>query len=276
MKLGEKMPNLSDDDFLKLSEYTRQRFGIDLSQKRAMVDSRLQNYLIDRGYQNFSQYFQCLANDKTGIEATALADRLSTNYTFFMREVEHFNYFRDTILPYLASTVKSKDLRIWSAGCSSGEEAYTLAMILSDYFGKVRFEWDKKILGTDISSPVLETALQATYSEEQIKDLPGIWKMNYFESAPNGGKRLVKSIRDEVIFRRFNLMETHFPFKQKFHVIFCRNVMIYFDNEVKRQLVNRLYDFTAEGGYLIIGHSESLNRKETNYQCVMPAVYRKE
>jgi chemotaxis protein methyltransferase CheR len=270
------MQNLSDDEFIKLSDFTRLKFGIDLSQKRAMVESRLQNYLIGRGYKSFPHYFQCLDNDKTGIEATALADRLSTNYTFFMREVNHFNYFRDTILPDLVSTVKSKDLRIWSAGCSSGEEAYTLAMILSDYLGKAGFNWDKKILATDISSPVLETALQATYSEERIKDLPGIWKMNYFESDANGGKRLVKSIRDGVIFRRFNLMETHFPFKQKFHVIFCRNVMIYFNNEVKRQLVNRLYDCTAAGGYLIIGHSESLNRKETHYQYVMPAVYRKE
>ena len=274
MKLGEKMPDLSDDDFLKLSEYTRQRFGIDLSQKKSMVESRMQSHLRKRGYESFLSYYDFLTNDKTGVEATALADRLSTNYTFFMREVEHFNYFRDTILPYLASTVINKDLRIWSAGCSSGEEAYTLAMILSDYFGKGQSNWDKKVLATDISSPALEIALEAIYSDEQIKDLPGIWKMNYFEAVP-GGKRLVKSIRDEVIFRRFNLMEKSFPFKQKFHVIFCRNVMIYFDNEIKRELVNRFYDCTAAGGYLIIGHSESLNRRDTNYQYVMPAVYRK-
>lgn len=268
------MGNLSDDDFVKLSEYTRQRFGIDLSQKKSMVESRLHNHLKERGYESFSSYFNFLVNDKTGTEATALADRLSTNYTFFMREMEHFHFFRDTILPYLASAVINKDLRIWSAGCSSGEEAYTLAMILHDYFGKDRFNWDKKVLATDISSPALEIALEATYADEQIKDLPGIWRMNYFEPVP-GGKRLVKNIRDEVIFRRFNLMEKSFPFKQKFHVIFCRNVMIYFDNEVKRELVNRFYDCTAPGGYLIIGHSESLNRRETNYQYVMPAVYRK-
>jgi chemotaxis protein methyltransferase CheR len=273
-KLGEEMHNLSDDDFIKLSEFTRQRFGIDLSQKKSMVESRLQSYLNRRGYESFPAFYKFLINDKTGMEAKALADRLSTNYTFFMREVEHFHFFRETILPYLAATVKSKDLRIWSAGCSSGEEAYTLAMIVNDYFGKDRCAWDKKILATDISTRALEIALQATYSDEQIKDLPGIWKMNYFEPVPNG-KRLVKSIRDEVIFRRFNLMEKTFPFKQKFHVIFCRNVMIYFDNETKIELVNRFYDCTAPGGYLIIGHSETLNRSETNYQYVMPAVYRK-
>ncbi len=266
------MKRLSDDDFVKFSEFTRQRFGIDLSQKKSMVESRLQSYLRERGYESFSSYFNYLANDKTGLEATALANRLSTNYTFFMRETEHFDFFRDTILPNLASTVVSKDLRIWSAGCSSGEEAYTLAMILNDYFGKAK--WDKKILATDISLPVLEVALEAIYADEQIKKLPGIWKMNYFEPVPEG-KRLIKSIRDEVIFRRFNLMEKNFPFKQKFHVIFCRNVMIYFDNETKKELINRFYDCTAPGGYLIIGHSESINRQQTNYKYVMPAVYRK-
>lgn len=270
------MQNLSDDEFIQIINFTKREFGIDLSQKRTLVESRLYSYMTRRGYQSFPHYLQSLINDRTGQETIALANSLSTNYTYFMREVEHFNFFHDTILPYLTTTVKSKDLRIWSAGCSSGEEAYTLAMILSDYFGNAGFEWDKKVLATDISSKALEIALRATYSEAQIKNLPGIWKIKYFEDAPDGGKRLVKSIRDEVIFRRFNLMENQFPFKQKFHVIFCRNVMIYFDNEVKRQLVKRLYDCTAAGGYLIIGHSESLNRSESAYQYVMPAVYRKE
>ncbi len=268
------MHYLSQDDFLKLSEYTKGRFGIDLSQKKSMVESRLRNYLSEKGFESFPAYYHYLTNDKTGHEARVLADRLSTNYTFFMREVEHFHFFRDTILPHLAATEIKKDLRIWSAGCSSGEDAYTLAMILSDFFGKDKFKWDKKVLATDISSAALENALEATYTDEQIKDLPGIWRMNYFEPVP-GGKHLVKGIRDEVIFRRFNLMEKKFPFKEKFHVIFCRNVMIYFDNATKRELVNRFYDCTAAGGYLIIGHSESLNRQETNYQYIMPAVYRK-
>jgi chemotaxis protein methyltransferase CheR len=270
------MQPLSDDEFFKLSNFTKANYGIDLSHKRTMVESRLYSYLVDRGYQSFPHYFQCLLNDRTGNEATALVNRLTTNYTFFMREVIHFQYFRDTILPYLASTVKNRDLRIWSAGCSSGEEPYTLAMIISDYFGQAGFYWDTRILATDISSQVLEIALQAIYSDEQIKDLPATWRLKYFEPGPKGARRLVPSIREGVIFRKFNLMETYFPFKQKFHVIFCRNVMIYFDNETQRQLVNSFYDFTEPGGYLIIGHSESIDRKETGYQYIMPAVYRKE
>ncbi len=270
------MQTLSDVEFDKLSNFTKSKFGIDLSQKRAMVEGRLQSFLPSRGYDKFSSYFQYLLNDKSGNEAAALVNRLTTNYTFFMREVKHFEYFRDTILPYLASTVKDHDLRIWSAGCSTGEEPYTLAMILHDYFGKSRLFWDTRILATDISSQVLDIALQAIYSDVQIKDLPGRWKMQYFESVGKGEKRLIESIRKDVIFRKFNMMEPHFPFKQKFHVIFCRNVMIYFDDETKRRLVNRLYHCTAPGGYLIIGHSESINRKETGYQFVIPAVYRKE
>jgi chemotaxis protein methyltransferase CheR len=270
------MYSLSDEEFYNIINFTKQEFGIDLSQKRTLVESRLQSYIRKQGYTSFTQFFKSLADDQTGMQLSALANSLSTNYTYFMREVEHFNFFRDTILPQLTETVKSRDLRIWSAGCSSGEEPYTLAMLLCDHFADANPKWDKKILATDISSKALETALQATYSETQIKGLPGIWKMNYFEALPNGGYRVAKSIRDEVIFRRFNLMENKFPFKKKFHVIFCRNVMIYFDNEVKRQLVNRFYDSTVDGGYLFIGHSESLNRRETNYNYVMPAVYRKE
>jgi len=270
------MQVLNDDEFIMLSNFTRKNYGIDLSQKRAMVESRLYSLLASRGYQKFSHYFPCLINDSTGTEATELINRLSTNYTFFMREVSHFNYFRDNILPYLTATVKNKDLRIWSAGCSSGEEPYTLAMIINDYFGQEGLTWDTKILATDISSQVLEIAMKATYSVDQIKDLPERWKLQYFKPPKNGERCLITSIREGVVFRKFNLMESHFPFKQKFHVIFCRNVMIYFNDDTRRQLINRLYDFTAPGGYLIIGHSESIDRKETGYRYIMPAVYRKE
>lgn len=270
------MFSLSNEDFEKFSNFTRNNYGLDLSRKRSNVEARLQSFLSKRGYDSFSPYFQILLNDRKGAEATALLNLLTTNYTFFMREVDHFDYFRDTILPYLVKTVINKDLRIWSAGCSSGEEPYTLAMILSDYFGKAELSWDTKILATDISSKVLEIALRATYSDEQIEQVPEKWKREYFTPANNGQKSLVSSIREGVIFKKFNLMENNFPFKQKFHVIFCRNVMIYFDAETKRQLINRMYDSTAAGGYLIIGHSEAINRRETKFKYIRPAIYRKE
>jgi chemotaxis protein methyltransferase CheR len=270
------MLSLSNDDFDKLSKFTKNNYGLDLSQKRAIVEARLQSFLSKRGYESFPPYFQILMNDKSGSEVTALLNRLTTNYTYFMREVDHFNYFRDIILPYLASTVKNKDLRIWSAGCSSGEEPYTLAMLINDYFGETSSKWDTKILATDISSKVLEMALQATYSNEQLKEVPEKWKLQYLSPSKNGERSFVPIIREGVVFKKFNLMEANFPFKQQFHVIFCRNVMIYFDHETKRQLINRFYNATAPGGYLIIGQSETINRPDSKYKYVKPAIYRKE
>lgn len=193
-----------------------------------------------------------------------------------MREVDHFYYFRDKVLPYLVSTVREKDLRIWSAGCSSGEEPYTLAMIIDEFFGKEKMWWDSKVLATDISGKVLGEASKGIYSNENIATLPSNWKLNYFKKLDNEKSVLIDKIRNEVIYRKLNLMDQVFPFKKKFHVIFCRNVMIYFDNKTKWELINKFYDLTEYGGYLFIGHSESLNREETKYKYIMPAVYRKE
>ena len=261
---------------MQLSEYTKLNYGIDLSGKRTMVEGRLRSLLTSQGHQDYQAYLQCLLADKTGQEAATLMNRLSTNYTFFMREESHFKFFANVILPYLSTSVKNKDLRIWSAGCSSGEEPYTLAMLISDFLGQSKAIWDRKILATDISLQALETALIARYNEEQIRALPVNWQRQYFEQREPGVWYLLPGIRSEVIFRKFNLMEKFFPFKKKFQVIFCRNVMIYFDDETKRQLVNRFYEATEEGGYLLIGHSESINRQATKYRYVQPSIYRKE
>ncbi|HRX20755.1 MAG TPA: protein-glutamate O-methyltransferase CheR [Syntrophomonadaceae bacterium] len=270
------MQTLSDQEFNKLCLFAKQNYGIDLSNKKTLVETKLLSYLAGKGYKSFLHFYHSLINDRTGNEAAFLVNRLTTNYTYFMREAESFNFFRDTAVPYMAAAADNGDLRIWSAGCSSGEEPYTLAMILKDHFGQNELFWDTKILATDISTRVLEQALEATYGEEQIRDLPAVWKLKYFEPDQNGRRRLVQAIREGVIFRKFNLMEKYFPFKQKFHVIFCRNVMIYFDNETRKQLINRFYDFTETGGYLIVGVSEAINRRETRYKFIMPAVYRKE
>jgi len=193
-----------------------------------------------------------------------------------MREVDHFNLFKEKVLPQLAINSKGKDLRIWSAGCSSGEEPYTLAMIIDEFFGMDKKWWDTKILATDISSQVLDIALEGVYTNERITTIPASWKINYFQKLKKEKSVLIPKIRNEVIYRKFNLMDKAFPFKKKFHVIFCRNVMIYFDNKTKMDLVKKFYDLTEPGGYLFIGHSESLNRNETEYQYILPAVYRKE
>jgi len=192
-----------------------------------------------------------------------------------MRENKHFGFFKDQVLPHLKATVKNRDLRIWSAGCSSGEEPYTLAMIIADSFMEEKTVWDKRILATDISNRALEKAKAGRYDTNEIKLLPGNWIFSYFNRNDTDKYIINDRLKREVIFRRFNLMDKEFPFKKKFQVIFCRNVMIYFDDATKKELVNRFYDFTEPGGYLFIGHSEALNRSETNYKYIMPAVYRK-
>lgn len=268
---------ISDDEYKTLTGYIYKNYGIKLGeQKRYLVVGRLQNVLLQKKFCNFAEYYDYIVSDKTGDAVSTLIEKITTNHTFFMRETDHFYYFRDNILPYLASTVKSKDLRIWSAGCSTGEEAYTIAMILQDFFGVDKPQWDTRILATDISSKVLEAAKKGEYTSKDIDVLPLNWRTNYFTKTDNDKSVIIDKIRKEVIFRSFNLMNACFPFKKKFHVIFCRNVMIYFDTETKRYLLDKFYDFIEPEGYLFIGHSESLNREETKFKYVKPAVYRKE
>jgi chemotaxis protein methyltransferase CheR len=268
---------ITDKEFRDFTQYIENNYGIHLKEeKKTLVTGRLHNVLIESNCRTFSEYFNLLQRDKTGKLVSALINKITTNHTYFMRETDHFNYFRDKTLPYLENRIKDKDLRIWSAGCSSGEEPSTLTMILNDYFGKEKMWWDTKVLATDISDRVLEKARKGQYPNEQLSSLPMNWRTNYFKKFDNENSVLVDKIRNEIIYRKFNLMEDIFPFKKKFHVIFCRNVMIYFDNKTKMDLINKFYELTESGGYLFIGHSESLNRDSTQYKYVLPAVYRKE
>lgn len=270
------MVTITEKEFRKLADYIKSNYGIHLKEeKQALVTGRLHNVLIQNKINNFSEYYDYLISDKTGDAVVTLINKITTNHTFFMREVDHFSYFGDKVIPYLKNTADNKDLRIWSAGCSSGEEPYTLAMIIDEFFGKEKLFWDAKVLATDISSKVLEEAKKGIYSNEEIGTLPPSWKLNYFKKINGENSIVLDKIRNEVIFRKFNLMDQVFPFKKKFHVIFCRNVMIYFDSKTKRELANKFYDLTEYGGYLFVGHSESLNREETKYKYIMPAVYRK-
>lgn len=259
----------------RLSEFVQRNFGINLTDKKNLVEGRLAKLLADRGIESFETYFQLVVADKTGAEVSQLMDKLTTNHTFFMREASHFDYFRDHVLPWLAETVKDRDLRIWCAGCSSGEEPYTLAMILADFFGKEQILWDKKVLATDISISVLDKAREGIYGGEEVRTLPRAWQLQYFTALGNDKYRVCDTIRSQVIFRSFNLMEPVLPFRKLFHVIFCRNVMIYFDQDTKNQLVQRYYNQTVPGGFLFIGHSESLSKDTMGYHYLIPSVYRK-
>ncbi len=270
------MFEITEREFKQLACFIKDNYGINLKEeKRLLLVGRLSNVLLEAGFKSFSEYYEYIISDKTGEAVITLVDKITTNHTFFMREAVHFSYFRDLVLPFLDSTIKDKDLRLWCAACSTGEEAYTLAMIVDDFFGPEKYRWDTKILATDISETALRHAKRAVYSKERISPLPAHWKAKHFMMYDSENYIVADKIRKEVIYRKLNLMDNIFPFSKKFHVIFCRNVMIYFDDETKDELVNKLYNHMETGGFLFIGHSESLNKEATKFHYIMPAVYRK-
>lgn len=270
------MISIAENEFQQLVGYVKSHCGLDLSAKKHLIEGRLQNVLASLEMDSFGEYYRYLVSDKTGKAVITLLNKLTTNHTYFMRESDHFQFFQERILPYLEKSVGSKDLRIWSAGCSTGEEPYTLAMILSDFFGDKKWLWDTRVLATDISRKALDIAMAGVYTGEQIRVLPESWRRKYIQPLGEERYRITEKIRNEVIFRAFNLMNPVYPFKRKFHVIFCRNVMIYFDGPTKRELLEKYYENTEPGGYLFIGHAESIPRDMTRYKYVRPAVYRKE
>lgn len=265
---------IEDQEFQTLVAYMRKNFGINLSQKRNLIEGRLGNHLQDSGFTSYKAYLDHVFNDHSELELSNLVNRLTTNHTFFMREANHFDYLKATVLPEMEQRLAKREIRIWSAGCSSGEEPYTLTMLMHEYFKHQKASWDTRILATDISAKVLSQARQGRYPSSSTDTLPEGWLNRYFVRAGDQWQ-INDKIKNEVVFRSLNLIQNSYPFKQKFHVIFCRNVMIYFEKATKVELVKRLYDLTEPGGYLFIGHAESIAREDTQYQYVQPAVYRK-
>jgi len=269
------MLDLKEKDFQRLVSFVKQHYGINLSQKRQLIVGRLSNSVISMGFSGFTEYIDHILGNKNPQDIELMLNKLTTNYTFFMRETAHFDYFQHTCLPYLERTKKNHVLSVWSAGCSSGQEPYTLSMILKEHFDNKPGNWDTRVLATDISQNALKAAQAGIYDEESMKALPAEWKRKYFKkTSEKGVYQVADNLRNNVIYKTFNLMDP-IRFKLKFDVIFCRNVMIYFDQATKEALVRRFFDATNPGGYLFIGHSESLNKATTPYDYIMPSAYRK-
>jgi len=276
---GALMP-ISDEEFSLLRNLIHQRFGINLSdQKKSLLVGRLQKLLRHSGHATFKDYYEALLNDQSEQKLGQLVDRISTNHTYFNREKAHFDFFAQSVLPEVANRLRragDMDLRIWCAGCSTGEEAYMLLMLMHEYFGQEYQRWNCGILATDISSRVLGLAEQGVYPEDKIAMLPETLKKKYLQPVGGGQYAFQERLRKEATFRRFNLMNERFPFRKPFHIIFCRNVMIYFDAPTRWALINRFHQVMQPGGYLFIGHSETLGRQQNLFKYVMPAVYQKE
>ncbi|MFV0498314.1 MAG: CheR family methyltransferase [Candidatus Fimivivens sp.] len=268
------MLKLTDQEFNRLTLFVNKYYGINLSKKRVLIENRMSNMLRSYGFTAFSQYFSFLCADKTGNEMAKMLNKLTTNYTYFMRENEHFNFLIRKVLPIFEHTRPGKTLYIWCAGCSSGQEPYSMAMAINEYFGLRKGQWNTTILASDLSFDVLEKAKKGIYTSDEIKDIPPEWRTKYLVDLKNGSFQMSEQIRKEVIFRRINLMEP-FEFKNKFDLIFCRNVMIYFDAHTKEKLINKYYDWTADSGFLFVGHAESINREESKYTYIQPSIYQK-
>lgn len=248
-------------------------YGVNLTDKHVMVSGRLENKLSRLGFTNYTDFMDKVEACPDGDEAHLLINALTTNHTFFMRESVHFDFMREVALPEIKRKCAStKDVRIWSAAASSGEEAYSIVMTIKDFFGLEADQWDTKVLATDISTKVLNEAKEGIFHAEEIESLPTRWIRQHFKKLPNGDYQVKQELRSEVIFNTFNLMDP-FPFRKKFHIIFLRNVMIYFDEDTKRELIKKIYDFLEPGGYLFIGTTETIDKAASGLVHIRPSVY---
>jgi len=264
---------LNDRQFKKIGRIVYDYSGIDLKNgKEALVRARLAKRLRTMGMTSVEEYMRHIESAGGANELGAMLDIMTTNKTSFFREVEHFKYMEKEILPKL----KSNRMRFWSAACSSGEEPYSIAISLMEKLRGVESK-DVLILATDISSRMLEKVKGAVYSEENIRDLPKAFLHKYFikvQKNPSVFYKVKDNVRSIVRVAWLNLME-NWPMKGSFNVIFCRNVMIYFDRPTQEKLINRFYDYLEPGGHLFVGHSEGLSGVKHNFNYVKPATYRK-
>jgi chemotaxis protein methyltransferase CheR len=268
---------ITDQEFRQLAAYIKANFGIYLKEeKKVLLVGRLSPVLQQLQIDTFSDYYDYLLSDKSGEALTTLINKISTNHTFFMREAGHFHFLKEKVFPTLLPSLPKKDLRIWSAGCSTGEEPYTLAMLIDEYLNHEKKLWDRKILATDISENALSIAKTGIYNKQAVASLPKNWCLTYLIQHNNEEFEVIDDIKREIVFRRFNLMRPVFPFKKKFHIIFCRNVMIYFDHQTKLALIDKFYHWLEPKGYLFMGHSESIDKEYQKFHYIIPSVYQKE
>ncbi len=267
------MVQLTDAEFNKLVSYVLGNYGIDLSKKKVLIEGRLNSVLMKYGFTSFTQYIDLVMNDKSGAELQQMLNRLTTNLTYFLREKDHFDFLTKVALPEFDKASRGGPLRVWSAGCSSGEEPYTLAMTLLDYYKGQNNKF--VILASDISQNVLGQGTRAVYAEEALKDVPQEWKTKYFDRMGDGDFKVKDNVRKLVSFKTFNLMDP-FNFKAPFEIIFCRNVMIYFEKQRKEELIKKFYRWIAPRGYFFTSHSENIGSNEVGFCTVRPSVFKKE
>jgi len=270
---------LTDKDYQFIRELIYRETRINLGDgKRELVSARLGKRLRAHSLASYTDYRRMLEASPGSGELYHLIDAISTNHTFFFREINHFNFLNSDILPGFSAGQlgNSRELRIWSCACSTGEEPYSVAISLDQHFSsKAAGSWSMQC--SDISNRVLDFASKGIYEQGRLKSVKPEWMKQYFqkgEKQMTGYYRIRPEISRKISFRRLNLFASRYPWQEKFHVIFCRNVMIYFDRQTQQELVGRLAQHLLPGGYLLIGHAESLAGLDHPYESVKPAIYR--
>lgn len=266
--------SLRNSDFEAIARLVHETCGISLRDgKQELVKARLMKRMRELAISDFAVYLERVKTDHTGAELDRMLDLLTTNKTSFFRESQHFDLLRTAVIPELPG----RRIRVWSAACSSGEEPYTIAMTLRACLPSPD-SFDARILATDISTRVLAKARAATYEAETLASLPPGYAGRFFTGVDAGGRRLyrvVDEVRRLVSLARLNLLEA-WPMKGPFDAVFCRNAMIYFDKPTQEALVNRYWSLLRPGGWLFVGHSESLAGMKHPFEYIQPAAYRKE
>lgn len=272
---------LQEKEFERISQLVYKYCGINLHDgKRELVRARLAKRLRYLKIPCFSDYIDYAVNDTSGNEFTLLIDSISTNLTSFYREKQHFDYLESTFYPKITKKKMASGktrIRAWSAGCSSGEEPYTIGLTLLDYFSKQAGNWDMKILATDISTKVLDKAKAGLYEKARVMPVPQSQKSRYLirkKDKTSDQYQAGDELRRMIFFGRLNLME-EWPIQGPLDFIFCRNVMIYFDKPTQERLVNRYWNLLDSGGLLFTGHSESLTGINHKFKYVQPTIYAK-
>ena len=261
---------LAPAEFEQIRQLAYRAFGLELkSGKEELVSARLRKLVLMHGFRNYQEYYDHVCNDSTGRSLAAMIDALATNHTSFLREPDHFDFLKRRVLPRL---VGRGLIHLWCAACSTGEEVWTLACILNDAMPAARTQ----IAATDISNKALQVASSGFYPTERCHSIPPEWRRRYFTAASGAlaGMTVSPKLRQQAVFRRLNLIE-EFSWPRPFPLIFCRNVMIYFDRATQERVVRKLAACLEPGGYLFVGHAESLTRVSHPLEYIQPAVYRK-
>ncbi|MFN3555437.1 MAG: CheR family methyltransferase [Bacteroidales bacterium] len=266
--------------FETLSSFIFKETGIKMPPvKKVMLQSRLQKRLRELGMSSYEQYCEyVLSKEGEALELVHMMDVVTTNKTDFFREPAHFEFMKEVVLPeFVKSQRGNTPLKIWSAGCSSGEEAYTLAMVISE-FAASHNKPDFSILGTDLSTRILQKALDAVYSEERVANISMELKRKYFLRSRDRIKptvRVIPELRKKTTWERLNFMDDYYDIKETFDVVFCRNVLIYFDRPTQQAVINKLCRNLKLGGYFFLGHSESVTGMDVPLVQLKPTVFMK-